>query len=129
VVAALAGGCEEEARREGVDVVVADVAGFLPWATEETIDARLVLAFWPTRVAPGSDRVDGRALGCLKASVEDGKKWNGLAADEVRSGSTSVIVLGVGNINHRSHRQVRSTERTPLPAVKTSTDDIGSVYT
>jgi len=74
VAAALAGGCEAVVLREGVGVVVADLAGFLPWATEDTINARLVLSFWPTRVVPESSRIDGRLLGCSKASVEDGKK-------------------------------------------------------
>ena len=63
---ALAGGCEAVALREGVGVVVADVAGFLPWATEDTINARSVLGFWPTRVVPESSRVVGRLFWMLE---------------------------------------------------------------
>ena len=72
--------CEAVALREGVGVVVlVNVAGFLPWAVEDTINARSVLCFWLTRVVPESNRADGGLLGCSKASVEDGKKWKGLA--------------------------------------------------
>ena len=74
MAAALAGGCEAVALREGVGVVVVDVAGFLPWAMEDTINERSVLDFWPTRVVPESSRVDGRLSGCSKVSVGDGKK-------------------------------------------------------
>jgi len=43
VVAALVGGREAEVLREEVGVVVvADVTGFLPWATEDTINTRSV---------------------------------------------------------------------------------------
>jgi hypothetical protein len=44
VVATLVGWWEAGVLREGVDiVVVADVAGFLPWATEDIINTRSVL--------------------------------------------------------------------------------------
>jgi len=80
-VGLVVGGCEAVALREGVGVVVlAKVAGFLPWATEDTINARSVLSCWPTRVVPESNRVDGGLLRCSNASVEDGKKWKWLAA-------------------------------------------------
>ena len=59
MAAALACGWEAEVFREGVDVVVvADVAGFLPWATEETISRCSVLGFWATGVVTG--RYQGR---------------------------------------------------------------------
>ena len=45
MAAALAGGCEAVVLREGVGVVLADVAGFLPWAMEDTINERSVLIF------------------------------------------------------------------------------------
>jgi len=44
VVATPAGGWEAEDLREGVGiVVVTDVAGFLPWATEDIINGRPAL--------------------------------------------------------------------------------------
>ena len=49
MVAALAAGWEADVLREGVGAaVVADVAGLLPWATEDTINTRSVLGFWAT---------------------------------------------------------------------------------
>ena len=48
--------------------------------------------------------------------------------DEVRLDTAGVIVLGVGNISHPSHRQVGSAKRTLLPVMKTGIDDIMCVY-
>jgi hypothetical protein len=59
-----AGGREREVLREGVGVVVVtDVAGFLPWATEDTIDTRSVLGFVATEVILESVRAGGSLLG------------------------------------------------------------------
>ena len=54
MVAGLAGGWEADVLREGVGAaVVADVAGLLPWATEDTINARSVLGFLAGRGGAG----------------------------------------------------------------------------
>lgn len=69
MVTVLGGGREAEALREGVGVVVvAGIAGFLPWATGDTISTASVLGFFlATGVVLGSIRVDGgflNAWGC-----------------------------------------------------------------
>ena len=70
-----------------------------------------------------------RLPGCSKARVEDGERGEGLVVlDEVWLGTTGVIVLGVENISHPSHRQVKTLERTVLPATKNGIDDIGYIY-
>lgn len=51
-----------------------------------------------------------------------------MVLDEVWLGTTGVIVLGVENISHPSHRQVKTLERTLLPAMKNEIDDIGYIY-
>ena len=102
---------------------MADLAGFLPWAMEDTINTRSVLGFWPMRVVPESSRVDARLLGRSKTSAEDGKKWKGQVTgrrlDEMWLDTTGVIVFRVGKIGQPSHSQARSTECTLPPAVKT----------
>ena len=66
---------------------------------------------------------------CSKARVEDGERGKGLVVlDEVWLGTTGVIVLGVGNISHPSHRQVKTPGRTLLPAMEKGIDDIGCIY-
>ena len=104
VVGKPAGGWEAEVLRERVGiVVVADVAGFLPWATEDIINTRPALDCRVRRVVLGSIRVV-RHTECSKGTRRGWrKKGKGLVVlDEVWLGTTGVIVLGVGNISHPS---------------------------
>lgn len=66
VDSAVGGGREAEVLREEVGVVVAaDVAGFFPWATEDTINTRLLLDFVGVKVILEGTRMDVGSLGGL----------------------------------------------------------------